>query len=175
MNSSRKNWFIGLSLPIAFLVACLLEANGHANMPPQGVDLPGLVEKTLPGVVNISSVTVVKVPVAMEDFFGFWGIPQERKQSQTSLGTGFIIDKDGFVITNDHVVHGASEVYVTLLDKRQFRAKIVGKDPKLDLALLQIRDKDRKVPSDLVPVPLGDSDPVRIAESVFAVGNPFGL
>src|SRR4029078_8080812 len=98
---------------------------------------------------------------------------QERKQ--TSLGSGFIIDKDGFILTNHHVVAHASEVMVTLIDRRQFKAKIIGKDDKMDLALLQIRDKDQHVPNNLKPVDFGDSDLVRIAESVIAVGNPFGL
>lgn len=141
-------------------------------IPPAG--LPDLVEKVLPGVVNISSTTVIVNPAAgMNDFFMLWGIPQERKQ--TSLGTGFIIDRDGFILTNNHVVMDATEVVVTLLDKRQFHAKIIGKDQKLDLALLQIRGSDRKAPSSLTPVSLGDSNAIRIAESVFAVGNPFGL
>ena len=139
-------------------------------------DFPDLVEKTLPGVVNVSSTTVISYNVfGMEDFMRFWGLPPERKQSQTSLGSGFLIDKDGFIITNNHVVEQASEVLVTLLDKRQFHAKIIGKDQKMDVALLQIRDKDHKVPANLSPVPLGNSDAVRIAETVFAVGNPFGL
>jgi serine protease Do len=133
-----------------------------------------MVERISPGVVNISSTTVTHYRVyGMDDFFRGWGIPQERKQ--TSLGSGFIIDNDGFVLTNFHVVQHASEVVVTLLDKRQFRARIIGKDDKMDLAVLQIRDDNRKVPPNLKPVPLGDSDPVRIAETVVTVGNPFGL
>ncbi|MCM2321680.1 MAG: trypsin-like peptidase domain-containing protein [Oligoflexia bacterium] len=144
--------------------------------PPPSPQLPDLVENILPGVVNISSITVLSQPAfGMEEFLLFWGLPQERRQTQTSLGTGFIIDKDGFVITNAHVIQHATEVNVTLLDKRQFRARIVGQDQKMDLALLQLRDKERKIPEKLVPVPLGDSDRVRIAEPVFAVGNPFGL
>jgi len=137
-------------------------------------DLPDLVQGILPGVVNVSSTTVVNYQVyGMDDFMRMWGIPQERKQ--TSLGSGFIIDKDGFILTNNHVVDRATEVVVTLYDKRQFRAKIIGKDQKMDIALIQIRDKDHHVPDALQPVPLADSDKVRIAESVFAVGNPFGL
>ncbi|MGZ3699712.1 MAG: S1C family serine protease, partial [Bdellovibrionota bacterium] len=101
------------------------------------------------------------------------------KRKQTSLGSGFLIDRDGFILTNNHVVEHADqaggEVMVTLYDKRQFRAKVIGKDPKMDVALLQIREKDHQAPGDLHPVPLGDSDGTRIAESVFAVGNPFGL
>jgi serine protease Do len=109
----------------------------------------------------------------MDDFFLHWGIPQERKQ--TSLGSGFIIDQDGFILTNNHVVEQASEVLVTLFDKRQYRAKIIGTDDKMDLALLQIRDQERRVPTNLKAISLGDSDSVRIGETVVAVGNPFGL
>ncbi|MEK6704443.1 MAG: trypsin-like peptidase domain-containing protein [Bdellovibrionota bacterium] len=151
---------------IIFFLLFSLESLG-APTAPQG--FPDLVEGTLPGVVNISSTTVVNYRVfGMDDFLQFWGIPQERKQ--TALGSGFIIDKDGFILTNNHVIDQASEVLVTLLDKRQFKAKIIGKDQKTDLALIQLRQADN-----LKPVTMGDSDKVRIAESVFAVGNPFGL
>jgi serine protease Do len=163
------------------LTSCLLflahsTSNPALAAPPPNPDLPDLVEKVLPGVVNISSTTVLTYQVfGMEDFLNFWGIPKEHKEKQSSLGTGFIIDKDGYVLTNNHVVERATEVMVTLLDKKEYQAKIIGKDQKLDLALLQIRGKDRKVPADLKPVALGDSSTLRIAESVFAVGNPFGL
>jgi len=141
-------------------------------------ELPDLVAKVLPGVVNVSSSTISQVRGAFgrqgpDDFFQFWGIPQERKQ--TSLGSGFILDSDGYVYTNSHVVEGADEVMVTLHDKRTFRAKLIGMDQKLDIALLQIRDGAKKTPSGLVGLPLGNSEAVRIAEAVFAVGNPFGL
>jgi serine protease Do len=155
------------------VLASLLLGVAQASVLP-AADLPDLVEKTLPGVVNVSSTTVVNYQVfGMDDFLRLWGIPQEHKQ--TSLGSGFIIDQDGYVITNNHVCEHATEVVITLRDKRQYNARIVGKDEKMDVALLQIRDKSHKVPSDLKPVPLGDSSAVRIAESVFAVGNPFGL
>lgn len=160
------------------LVTALLSAvpPQASAAPPPNTDLPDLVEKILPSVVNISSTTVLTYQVyGMEDFLNFWGIPKEHKEKQSSLGTGFIIDKDGYVLTNNHVIERASEVIVTLLDKKEYQAKIIGKDQKLDLALLQIRDKDRKVPADLKPVSFGDSGTLRIAESVFAVGNPFGL
>ncbi len=136
--------------------------------------LPDLVERVLPSVVNISSTTVVRHGVTgMEDFFRLWGVPETQKQM--SLGSGFLLDRDGFVLTNAHVVEHATEVTVTLVDKRTFRARLIGKDTKLDLALLQIRDKEKKPPANLQPVSLGDSEAVRIAEPVFAVGNPFGL
>lgn len=136
--------------------------------------LPDMVERISPGVVNISSTTIINYRVyGMDDFLRFWGVPQERKQ--TSLGSGFIIDNEGYIFTNNHVVDQADEVVVTLFDKRHFKARIVGKDDKMDLALIQIKDSDKKVPTTIKSVPLGDSDRVRIAETVVAVGNPFGL
>ncbi len=156
-------------------VLILFTLPAHASPLPTP-NLPDLVEKVLPGVVNVSSTTVINYQVhGMEDFLHFWGIPQQHKEKQTSLGSGFLIDSDGFIITNHHVVDRATEVQITLLDKREFKAKVIGRDPKMDLALLQIRDKERRVPQNLKPVPFGDSNSLRIAESVFAVGNPFGL
>jgi len=137
-------------------------------------ELPDLVEKILPGVVNISTTTTQRVTLyGMDDFFNLYGVPKE--QQQQSMGSGFIISKDGFVLTNNHVVNGADEIIVTLLNRKSYKAKLIGTDPKIDLALLRIRDKDGNVPGDLSPVPFGDSEKVRIAEPVFAVGNPFGL
>ncbi|OFZ76683.1 MAG: hypothetical protein A3K03_12930, partial [Bdellovibrionales bacterium RIFOXYD1_FULL_44_7] len=167
--------FNRFSKPAAVCFSLIVTFSSALASPMPPADLPDLVAKILPGVVNISSVTVIDYRVqGWDDFLQFWGLPLERKQS--SLGSGFVIDKAlGFVLTNNHVVEQASEVMVTLQDKQQYRAKIIGKDQKMDLALLQIVDKNQKVPSTLVAVPLGDSDAVRIAEPVFAVGNPFGL
>lgn len=160
---------------LASLLLPLLASAIAQAAPPPNPDLPDLVEAVLPGVVNISSTTITSYRVfGMDDFLNSWGIPQERKERSTALGTGFIIDKDGYVLTNNHVVEHASEVLVTLYDKRQYRAKIIGTDEKMDLALLQIREP-KKPTTDLKPVPLGDSEAARIGESVFAVGNPFGL
>jgi serine protease Do len=156
------------------VVGTLLLSFSIYAAPVAPAQLPDLVEGVLPGVVNVSAVSIQRAQVfGMDDFLRLWGIPQERPHQ--SLGSGFIIDKEGFIITNDHVVAGADEVAVTLFDKREYRAKIIGRDQKMDLALLQIRDKNRAAPSDLRPVSFGDSDPLRIAEMVFAVGNPFGL
>jgi serine protease Do len=158
-----------------FMCACLVQTSS-ASSPPISINLPDLVEKVLPSVVNVSSTQIRSYQVyGMDDFLNMWGVPQERKQKQTSLGSGFINNTDGYVLTNNHVVEHASEVEITLLDKRQFRARIIGTDEKMDLALLQIRDKNSGVPPGLSSVTLGDSDATRIAESVFAVGNPFGL
>ncbi len=160
----RRLWFC--------VLACLLATPTFAN-PPLGADLPDIVERILPSVVNIASTTVITEQVyGMDDFMRFWGIPMERKQS--SLGSGFLFGQ-GKVLTNNHVVEHASEVVVTLQDKRQFTARLIGRDPKLDVAILQLRDKNRQIPTTLQGSRLGDSDRVRIAESVIAIGNPFGL
>lgn len=164
-----------MKFPLVLALLALPVASSQAAAPPNP-DLPDLVEKVLPGVVNVSSTTVTSYRVfGMEDFLNMWGVPQERKERSTSLGSGFIIDRDGYILTNNHVVAHASEVMVTMSDKKQYRAKIIGTDEKMDLALLQIHDPKAGFPKDLKPVPLGDSDAARIGESVFAVGNPFGL
>ncbi|MEK6580230.1 MAG: trypsin-like peptidase domain-containing protein, partial [Bdellovibrionota bacterium] len=167
----------GIAVLASFTLVLALGSFSRAASPPAGNILPDLVEKVMPGVVNISTTYVQRVIVpGWDDFFGFWGIPQEQRRVGSSLGSGFIIDeKDGYVLTNNHVVEHASAVTVTLFDKRQFKAKTLVSDPKMDLALLQIRDKSGHVPQNLKSVNLSDSDKVRIGESVFAVGNPFGL
>lgn len=150
--------------------------NSFASSPPQmNTSLPDLVEKVLPSVVNISSTRVVKqwVLQGVPEFFGMFGIPQEQMQKQSSLGSGFIIDSNGYILTNNHVIENASEIIVTLYDKRRIPAKIIGKDKLFDLGLLQLKGGS-SIPN-LKPATLGDSETVRIAESVFAIGNPFGL
>lgn len=162
--------FLSMAIWISFTA---FTTSAHAS-GILSAELPDLVEKILPGVVNISTVKVQRTTVyGMDEYFRAYGVPQEQ-QSQ-SMGSGFIISKDGFVLTNNHVIDGADEVLVTLLNKKTYKARIVGTDPKLDLALIRIRDDGDKSPPDLSPLTLGNSDVVRIAEPVFAVGNPFGL
>ncbi len=112
------------------------------------------------------------------DFFQQFGIPEDQQSG--SLGTGFIIDNEGYVFTNNHVIEQAAltqgaELQVTLKDKRQFGAKIIGRDQKTDIALLKLLPKNGTPPVMLIPVKMGDSDKVRIGEPVVAIGNPFGL
>jgi serine protease Do len=179
-RSACQNLLPRLALPWLALVSLLLPlappswAEASTAALTLGEKLPDLVESVLPGVVNISSTTIREQTVyQMDSFFRLWGIPNERKQ--TSLGSGFILDKAGYILTNNHVVADADEVMVTLNDKRQYEAKIIGKDQKTDLALLKIKAPENGAIPSLKPVPLGNSDAVRIAEPVFAVGNPFGL
>jgi len=90
-------------------------------------------------------------------------------------GSGFVWDKDGRVITNYHVVNGASNVKVTLIDKQAFDAKVIGFDADKDIAVLQLQDIDQGTASKLVPIKLGSSDGLLVGQSVYAIGNPFGL
>ena len=104
----------------------------------------------------------------LEYFFGernFQQAPQKRQAS----GSGVIISKDGYIVTNNHVVDGAAQVNVVLNDKRQFKAQIVGTDPTTDLALLKVDAED------LPTLPIGNSDNLKVGEWVLAVGNPFNL
>jgi S1-C subfamily serine protease len=120
-----------------------------------------------PGVVQVTATQVVNSP-SVDPFFGF---PVPQTQRQEALGSGFVIDKAGHIITNDHVVEGARSVDVSFSNNESMRARIVGVDPSTDVAVLQVDAHSRA----LTPLPLGDSDAVRVGDSVVAIGNPFGL
>ncbi|MCP4372906.1 MAG: trypsin-like serine protease, partial [Deltaproteobacteria bacterium] len=107
-----------------------------------------------------------------KDFFGpFQGQdPQQREFKQRSLGSGFIIDRKGYIVTNNHVVENADQIKVKLANEKEFDAKIVGRDPKTDLALIKIDES-----SDLVPLKIGNSDALKVGTWVVAIGSPFGL
>lgn len=151
--------------------------NALAGTPPMGsIDVPELVTRVDKGVVNIQAVTLIRervVDPVFEDFyFQFYGVPRERVRKQPSLGSGFVIDSDGYIFTNNHVVERASEVEVFFDDgkKTRLKAKVVGVDKKSDIALLQVKPGPY-----LEPLSLGNSDAAKVGESVVAIGNPFGL
>ncbi len=135
--------------------------------------LSDIVKHVKPAVVNISSRKVVRPNAGVyrqDPFFGrYFGLPQE--QPQNSLGSGFIINKDGTILTNNHVVQNADEIDVKLSDGRKFVAKVIGTDPKTDIAVIRIQGGNGDFPI----VPLGDSNNLEVGEWVVAVGNPFGL
>lgn len=160
---------------LAFVATLFAAGQLRAGTAPPGNVLPDLVDKVSDGVVNISSTRFVKQYVmrGMPEFFGMFGIPEAQIDKQSSLGTGFLIDKNGYILTNNHVIERAAEVVVTFRDKRRFPAKIIGRDKSLDLALLQL--KGGPTIENLKPATLGNSTSTRIGESVFAIGNPFGL
>ncbi len=133
------------------------------------------------GVVNVNTSKLVRRP-AFHDFFGddfmerFFGQPEgdggsrERRQTQQSLGSGFIIDKDGYILTNRHVIEGADKVQVTLPDGKSYDAKIVGRDARTDVGLLKIEPTEP-----LTVLTLGDSEKAEVGEWVMAIGNPFNF
>ena len=144
-------------------------------------DIPGsfadLADKLMPSVVNISTTTTIttksnpfpfQFPPGSPFKDMFEGSPQERQTS--ALGSGFIIDKTGIVITNNHVISGADDIYVKVNGKEDYKAKLLGADPLSDIAVLQIDSNDI-----FKPVSFGNSDKSRIGDWVMAIGNPFGL
>ena len=149
-------------------------------------DFVELAKKLTPTVVNIRTAKVIKPKPQQqrprmqhspfdnffEEFFGQFNgqLPQQRQRREQSLGTGFIIDADGYILTNNHVVNGADEVMVKLSDGREIKGMIKGTDEKLDLALIKISDKEAFHAAEL-----GDSDQLNVGEWVMAIGNPFGL
>lgn len=145
-------------------------------------DFTGIVEKNAPAVVHVEAKTTGAKKArggpgagAQDDqeellrrFFGMPGVPIQPRD-QTSLGSGFIISADGYVLTNDHVVDDADEVKIRLQDRRTFTARVVGKDPQYDIALLKIDG------SALPTVSIGDSRSVKRGQWALAIGSPFGL
>ena len=141
-------------------------------------------EKVKPAVVNISTVSEMKIkhppiPPEFRDFFHHFGIPfpfdEMPEEFRTrSLGSGFIVKVEegwAYILTNNHVIDRATKIKVKLSDGSVYKAKVVGKDPKTDVALIKIKVRDKKVPT----VELGDSDDIKVGEFVIAVGNPYGL
>jgi serine protease Do len=147
-----------------------------------GSAFAGIAKQALPAVVFIDVETTIEVPQygyryqPFQDQFGRRGqlaIPEERepkKYSREGQGSGFIISKDGYILTNNHVVNDADRITVTLADERKFSAKVIGSDPKTEVALIKIED-----PHELPYLELGDSDALEVGEWVLAAGNPFGL
>ncbi|HID56850.1 TPA: trypsin-like serine protease, partial [Candidatus Poribacteria bacterium] len=134
-----------------------------------------------PSVVNIRTEKIIRAPYApfsffdefFREFFGEEWSPQpprrEQEFIQKSLGSGVIVSENGYILTNNHVIKDADKIWVSLLDNRKFRAKVVGTDPETDVAVLKIKAKDLPV------IKMGDSDKVQEGEWVLAIGNPFGL
>ncbi|MEQ1859035.1 MAG: trypsin-like peptidase domain-containing protein [Chthoniobacteraceae bacterium] len=132
-----------------------------------------LVEKVLPAVVSITSKRITQLGPAginpLDLLYGKRRGGQPQPQTETSLGSGVIVSREGHVLTNNHVVEGMNEIVVQLSDERTFTARLLGTDPDVDIAVLKIDGPN------LDPLPIGNSDNVRVGQLVFAIGNPFGL
>jgi serine protease Do len=150
-----------------------------------GMAFVEVAKKVQPAVVNVTTEKTVTVKPwerygedffkgsPFEDFFKGFGTPKEKgkefKHKERSGGSGVIVDKEGYILTNNHVIDGADKVKVKLNDGREFNATVKGQDPRTDLAVLQVKAKD------LPSVELGDSDKLEVGEWAIAIGSPFGL
>jgi serine protease Do len=165
---------------IFFTLIFILSFSVLSNSKTIPSSFADLAEKLMPSVVNISTTQTVvtrsnpfpnfQFPPGspFEDMFKEFGTPQERQSS--ALGSGFIIDEKGIVVTNNHVIEGAEDIVVQVNGEKKFKAKVIGADPLSDIAVLQIETKEK-----FIPVKFGDSDKARIGDWVIAIGNPFGL
>jgi len=152
-------------LPL-LLLATLTTGPSAARRTP----LVQAVERARPAVVNINAEEVVKAPAANDPWQLFFGLGRVRDQVRTSLGSGFVFDERGYVLTNYHVVERGSRVQVSFEDGSDYTARVVGTDPGGDLAVLKIQ-AEKKFPA----APLGTSSDLLLGESAIAIGNPFGL
>ncbi len=182
---------IGLILGLGISSSLNMNSNAYSEEPRISNETIHILSKTneamaevaaavKPAVVNISSTRTIKSQGIENHFFNdplfrrffgeqFGGLEHPREFKQASLGSGVIVDKDGYILTNNHVVKDADEIKVKLSDKREFKGKVIGTDPKTDLAVVKI--EAHKLPV----LKLGDSDKMKVGETVLAVGNPFGL
>ncbi len=166
-------------LRITILSFCLLLFMPLAGVAQvQGLpDFTELVEKQGPAVVNVSTTSAARSgpqsPVPEDDpfyeFFRRFGPPQPRDYEARSLGSGFIISADGYILTNAHVVEAAEDINVKLNDKREFKAKVIGSDKRTDVAVIKIDA------SGLPAVRIGDPERLKVGEWVLAIGSPFGF
>ena len=166
-----------------FCYCLILVALNLPNSLAQAKNIPSsfadLAEKLMPSVVNIASTQTIKTTTnpfpfefppgsPFEDMFKEFNQPSERRA--TGLGSGFIIDSKGIVVTNNHVIQGADDIVVSVNGSKEYQAKVIGKDPYMDLAVLQIQSDEK-----FTPVSFGDSDKARVGDWVIAIGNPFGF
>jgi serine protease Do len=188
IHSARNVMLVAM---LAFLLTGVLPtvsaASGESGVVMVPNNFSQLAKDAKPSVVNIRTVTTVKGGGRVfRHFFGappngqknpfeeFWGPFQDnqpqRDFKQRSLGSGFIIDAEGYIVTNNHVVENADQITVKLADDEEYDAELVGRDPKTDLALIKISAK-----TDFSPIKMGDSDKANVGNWVVAIGSPFGL
>ncbi|MBY0269062.1 MAG: Do family serine endopeptidase [Burkholderiales bacterium] len=172
-----KDLFSAIQAPLLLLLGALLPLAAPAQTATDARGLPTLaplVNQVTPAVVNISVVTRAPVednPLFRDPFFRrFFNLPDKQQRQEQSAGSGVIVDAArGFILTNNHVIKDAEQVIVTLKDRRQFPAKLVGTDPGTDIAVLQISAPN------LSALRFGDSDMLQVGDYVLAIGNPFGI
>ena len=166
-------------IKIFFLTLLVINFSSFVSAQNAPESFADLAEKLIPSVVNISTTQTIVTNVnpfpfqfppgsPFEDMFKEFSTPQKRKAS--ALGSGFIIDAKGIVVTNNHVIKDAEDILVRVEGDKEYKAKVIGADPLSDIAVLEIQSKDQ-----FVAVKFGNSDKARIGDWVIAIGNPFGL
>jgi serine protease Do len=183
---SRRQHVRAITSVVAGFFCILWCRTVYAGISQQSVDTLAkigqataeLAETVKPSVVNISTTRTVKLQGGVNPFFDdplfkrFFGdqfrMPKERKSA--SLGSGVIVDPKGYILTANHVIQGAEEIKVTLFDKREFKGKVIGSDAMTDIGIIKIEAGD-----DLFAIQMGDSDTLRVGETVLAIGSPYGL
>jgi len=186
---SLKSFRAGVFFVVLFAATVMIGRVGFAQtrVVPQDqaqvqYSYAPVVKKTAPAVVNVFTSKTVRtrsrVPLFNDPFFRqFFGdsatraVPGPKKRVQNSLGSGVLIDADGIVVTNNHVIEGADEIKVVLNDRREFNARVLGTDERTDLAVLKLDMQGEKLPF----LRLSDSDVVEVGDLVLAIGNPFGV
>ena len=170
---------------IAVFAVLMMSGGGVADTTDVPRDRPQillsfapLVKRTAPAVVNVYAKTVVRQQARgpfddpfFRQFFGRMGLGQPQERVANSLGSGVIVDAKGIIVTNNHVIQGATDIRVALADKREFDAKLVLADDKTDLAVLRIDVNDEQLPT----LALGNSDSLEVGDLVLAIGNPYGV
>ncbi len=162
-----------------FVLLLILNFSQNAFSQDRPVSFADLAERLMPSVVNISTTTTITTQSnpfpfqfppgsPFEDMFKEFGTPQERQSS--ALGSGFLIDEKGIVVTNNHVISDAEDIIVRVNGDKEFKAEVIGSDPLSDIAVLKLKTNEK-----FIPVKFGDSDKARIGDWVIAIGNPFGL
>jgi len=188
LKGTSKGWLVALALALITGAGGLLfqmqrpgtpwpnmaaQILGRAEVPPVLESFRDAAKHATPAVVSILSSKTVRLSPRNSD--PFWGdlfgndFDPPRQYRQRGLGSGVIVTSDGYVLTNEHVISGATDVRIMLPDRREFKAKVVGSDPKTDLALLKIDGKN------LPSLPLSDSSKMEVGDIVLAIGNPFGV
>jgi Do/DeqQ family serine protease len=176
MNRNIRTQDNGRWLLLCLLFATLSATGVSAGPPPPTHSLAPMLERVVPAVVNISTRSTVRLrgnPLLDDPFFRrFFSLPETapRERQSVAAGSGVIVDaRQGLVLTNHHVIDAADQITVTLRDGRKLDARVIGQDPEVDIALLQIKADN------LVDLPIANSDTLRVGDFVVAIGNPFGL
>jgi serine protease Do len=189
IRQRKHHWTVAFFAVTAILVTGIIAFPAAAAKDTAVRLIPesfsALADIAKPGVVNIRTVKTIKGggPVfrhffgnpfggrdPFREFFGPFENEPSQEFKQRSLGSGFIIDQEGYIVTNNHVIEDADQIKVRLWDEREFDAELVGRDPKTDLALIRIKDAEN-----IKSLPLGDSDALKVGTWVVAIGSPFGL